>query len=77
MRRQKRIGTRSRIGIGILLALIVSAGLWLLATIKGWSQIETLLWAGGALTLLTLVLMIFLRHRKRRRALRMRDSALW
>ena len=62
---------------GKLLASIATAGLWLLTTIQGWFQVETLLWAGGALVLAAIVLVTFLRHRKRRQALRMRDSALW
>jgi hypothetical protein len=62
---------------GKLLASIATAGLWLLGTIQGWFQVETLLWAGGALALAAIGLVTLLRHRKRRQALSMRDSALW
>jgi hypothetical protein len=62
---------------GILFASTAAGWLWLLATIQTWFQVETLLLAAGALALAAIGLVTLLRHRKRRQALRMRDSALW
>jgi hypothetical protein len=55
----------------------MAAGLELLTIFKGWLSEETLLWAGATLALTAIGLVTLLRHRKRRQALSMRDSALW
>jgi hypothetical protein len=68
---------KAKNGSGKLLASIAAAWLWLLAIFNGWLSLEALLLAGGTLAFIALVSVILLRRRKHRRALSMRDSALW